>query len=152
MIPACSAALPTMNPGVSARNMIGKLNASQSEANAAIFRHVSGKRIPPRRSELFAMIPAGIPSMRAKAVITSRAYRPRCSRSDPSSINDKITSCMSKVWSRSAGTIDRVRNPFGRERGCAGRHLFIIQGEQGQIMADPLEGFLFGEDQLVAGP
>jgi hypothetical protein len=40
-----------------------------------------------------------------------------------------------------------------RETGwCTGRHLLIIEREQGNIPADPLKGFLFREYQLVAGP
>ena len=36
-----------MDPGMSARKTRGILNASQREANAAIFRQLSGNRIPP---------------------------------------------------------------------------------------------------------
>jgi hypothetical protein len=36
-----------MNPGMSARKTSGILKASQREAKAAIFRQLSGKRIPP---------------------------------------------------------------------------------------------------------
>jgi len=84
-----------MNPGTSARNTSGTLNASHSQMKRAALSAESTNSTPPRCFGLFATTPTGRPSSRAKPMMTSRAHNGFTSKKDPSSTNASSTLCMS---------------------------------------------------------
>ena len=57
MMPCRSTAVPTMNPGTSARNSSGTLNASQSWMNRVALSAESTNSTPPLNIGLFATTP-----------------------------------------------------------------------------------------------
>src|SRR4051795_13730609 len=60
MIPCRSTAVPTMNPGTSARNSSGTLNASHSCTNLVALSAESTNSTPPLNIGLFATTPTGL--------------------------------------------------------------------------------------------
>src|SRR5438876_325240 len=103
MIPARSTCEPIMNPGTSARNTSGTLNASHSQMKRAALSAESTNSTPPRCFGLFARIPTGEPSSRAKPMMISRAHSGFSSKKEPSSTSASRTWCMSYARRSSTG-------------------------------------------------
>ncbi len=74
-----------MNPGTSARNSSGTLNASQSWMNRVALSAESTNSTPPLNIGLFATTPMTCPSSRAKPMTTSRAHSAWISKNESSS-------------------------------------------------------------------
>ena len=95
MMPWRSTSVPIMNPGTSARNTSGMLNASHSQMNRAALSAESTNRTPPTMAGLLATMPTGRPSISPKPVTSSGAKSGLISKNDSASISPSITSCTS---------------------------------------------------------
>lgn len=82
---------PTMKPGVSTSETIGRPNASKSRRKRAALSDAAAVIVPARCFVSLAMTPTGRPSMRASAVTISGANRARSTTTDPSSHKPSIT-------------------------------------------------------------
>ena len=116
MIPRRSTAEPIMNPGTSARNTSGMLNASQSHTNRATLSEESTNSTPPRCEGWFATMPTTEPSSRAKPQITSLAKSGLISKNESSSTTPATRAYMSKAFDSSSGTM-----PASEPRYAGGR-------------------------------
>jgi len=126
MIPWRSTSVPIMNPGTSARNSSGTLNASHSQTNRAALSAESTNSTPPFCIGLLATMPTGRPSSSASPVITSGANSGIRSKNDSASMSPSIRSCMSYARCSSAGTAAAVSNRAasrGSYRGGVWRQL-----------------------------
>ena len=85
MIPWRSTSAPIMNPGTSARNSSGTLNALQVQMKRAALSAESTNSTPPLNFGWLATIPTARPSMRASPVTTSGANSRLTSKKLPSS-------------------------------------------------------------------
>ncbi len=86
-----SAAGPTMNPGVSQRNRIGRANASHRVMNRAALSAPWASIAPPRWVGSLAITPSGRPPERASAVRMPRPKPRRSSSTEPASNRPSIT-------------------------------------------------------------
>src|SRR2546422_4058614 len=105
MIPCRSTAEPIMNPGTSARNTSGMLNASHSHTNLATLSAESTNSTPPLCSGWFATTPTTSPSSRPSPVITSGANVGLISKKESSSTTPATIAYMSNDFDSSSGTI-----------------------------------------------
>ena len=95
MIPCCSTAVPTTNPGTSCRNTSGIPKASHSHTNRAALSAEFTSRAPPRTIGLEATMPTARPPTRASPVTTLRAHAAFISKNEPGSTTSAMTLCMS---------------------------------------------------------
>ena len=86
-------------------------NASQSQMKRAALSALSTKSTPPLCLGWLATMPTGLPSMRAKAVITSGANSFFSSKSESASTSSRISANMSKNLFWSGGMISSIRLP-----------------------------------------
>ena len=97
MMPCFSTADPIMKPEMSCRNSSGMPYALHSQTKRAALSDESGNRTPPRNFELFATMPTGRPSSRAKPVTSSFAHSAFISNHEPSSTRASTSSWMSNA-------------------------------------------------------
>src|SRR5438132_947106 len=104
MMPWRSTAEPIMNPGTSARNTSGMLNASHSHTNRATLSEESTKRTPPLCIGWLATTPTTSPSRRPSPVMTSFAQSGLTSKKESSSMSPATNAYMSNTFDSSFGT------------------------------------------------
>src|SRR5207247_4947986 len=105
MMPCRSTADPIMNPGTSARNTSGMLNASHSQTNRATLSEESTNSTPPLCIGWLATTPMTVPASRPRPVITSFAQVGLTSKNESSSTRPATRAYMSKTFDSSCGTM-----------------------------------------------
>ena len=142
-----------MNPGTSARNTSGTLNASHSQMKRAALSAESTNSTPPRCFGLLARIPTGIPSSRANPTMSSRAHSGFSSKNEPSSTSASSTLCMSYARRSSTGTISaigvRIRRAAQPARSTGGGQQ-PVRRQVRQETAGLRDRVLVGGAQVVA--
>ena len=118
-----------MNPGTSARNTSGMLNASQHQMKRAALSAESLNSVPARCAELLATIPTGWPSRRASPTISSRANSGLTSKKLSRSTMPSITTCMSNGTRSSAGTVSAVSSTSGGAGSYTGGSWRHVRGK-----------------------
>src|SRR3546814_4034462 len=102
-----------MNPGTSARNSSGMLNASHSHTTREALSAESTNSTPPMCEGLLATTPAGRPSTRPSPQMSSLANSGFYSKNDSPSTNPSMKAYMSKATDSSTGTTSSARASDG---------------------------------------
>src|SRR3954469_23233121 len=125
MIPSRSTAVPTMNPGTSARKINGTLKASQALMNAVALAAEAVNSTPPFTNGLLATTPTGAPSNRPNPTISSGANNGFTSNHESASITPARKRCMSYPPASLSGTTDESNATDGAaadHSGGSSRH------------------------------